>query len=536
MRKLFYLVAASLVLSSCLENKVIEAYNEDFENVFGATDPNHTWKMVENQEVEVSLDKPSRVKIYVNSGDDTYRLAADYENVTGTQTLSYDAPMGCEDIDVTVNGVPIREVNSRSITTPKVTVGNELDITYGDVYYFHTHQELIEREDNRGKVNITSCKFKSSGKGTYLFYPIYWGGIFKHSYGLYYLDENGVKQDCDPFFTNKEGEINPLKMYNESTGQYEAVTANFVKNLFQFPAEGTELTDDEKNKVVLKSPCFAIQIEPGTVFGFYVDIYQNSGLPTNPYIKKARYYSDPEWNVVTPGDNKPFSAFAYMHNDGVNNASYITIEDDKNDDFDYNDFIFMLYGVHEHYDDTPMQYIYAVEDLGGTNDFDFNDVVFSVSHVKGKENATVQPLAKGGIYEAEICFNKQPYAKVHEKFGVASTVMVNTKAGTTKENMKKAEPFLVPVGANWSHTEHFTNNGNGFSVAVTLPKKDKVITTCGPGSGDAPQMLVLTDDWMWPTETTSISEAYKGFGEWGANYTNKIWISDFISDLVVNWK
>ena len=65
MKKVFYFVAASLMLSSCLENKVIEEYNEDFEKVFGATDPNHTWKMVENQEVEVSLDKPSRVRTQI---------------------------------------------------------------------------------------------------------------------------------------------------------------------------------------------------------------------------------------------------------------------------------------------------------------------------------------------------------------------------------------------------------------------------------------------------------------------------------------
>ena len=69
MKKIFYFVAASLLMTSCLEDRAIEAYNEDFVEVFGETDPNHTWKMVENQSVEVNLDKPSRVKIYVKAGN-----------------------------------------------------------------------------------------------------------------------------------------------------------------------------------------------------------------------------------------------------------------------------------------------------------------------------------------------------------------------------------------------------------------------------------------------------------------------------------
>ena len=65
MKKIFYLVAASMLMTSCLKDRAIEAYNEDFVSVFGETDPLHTWKMVDEKSVEVNVDKPSRVKIYV---------------------------------------------------------------------------------------------------------------------------------------------------------------------------------------------------------------------------------------------------------------------------------------------------------------------------------------------------------------------------------------------------------------------------------------------------------------------------------------
>ena len=521
MKKIFYFVAASLLMTSCLEDKAIEEYNEDFVSVFGETDPLHTWKMVENQSVEVNLDKPSRVKIYVKVGNE-YRLAADYENVSGTQSLSYDAPAGCEDIHVMVNGVSSKGVNARDaeqnvVPATVVSVGDPLNITYGEMYKFHKENSLPEKEDNRGRVTITGTNFKSTGDGIYEFYPIYWGGTFKHSYGLYYYDKDGVKQDCDPFYTNKEDKNSLLYLNDE--GQFVPVKVDYVKDLFSFP-EG----DVDSDQVILKSPCFSIQVTPGTVFGFYVDTYYNGN-------KRGRFYSDPELNSEDLTKDV-LSSFAYLHNDG--GTSYITVED--YDDNDFNDFIFMLVGEHEHIVEKPVQYIYAVEDLGGTNDFDFNDVVFSVSHVAGKENATVQPLAAGGIYEAEICFGDKSYGEIHSKFGKDHNVMVNTNAGTNKSSMAKAEPFLVKVGTGWSH-DLLSTEGNGFNVKVKLPSKpDKVVTTYKPGSHAAPQMLVLPHDWLWPIEKTRISNAYSSFENWCADFSSNLdWAENPTSGTVVNW-
>ena len=533
MKKVFYFVAASLMLSSCLENKVIEEYNEDFENVFGATDPNHTWKMVENQEVEVSVDKPSRVKIYVLLGN-TYRLAADYENVSGTRTLSYDAPMGCEDIYVTVDGVPYQGVNSRAenqeIVSPVTAKGDFKQFTYEQISTFHNGgDKLPETKDNTGRVTATGCRIISNGQ-PYTFYPVYWGGIFYHTYGLYYYENRELKT-CE-FYSNK---VDDSLQYLDANGDWKDVTIDYAYDHF-FPKEGTKPVYANETPV-LRSKCYTINLPKGTEFGFYVTIKQKSGLSSQPFNERGTFYSDPELNSASQ-ENKPFSAFAYLHIDDDSNhnhnTTYITVEDYN--DNDYNDFIFMLEGEHNHVEETPHKYIYAVEDLGGSNDFDFNDVVFSVSHVAGKVNATVQPLAAGGIYKANICFNGKSYGEIHSKFGVESSVMVNTKRGTTKASMVKVDPFLVEVGAEWSHTA-YGNSGNGFSVEVEIPnKKDKVLTTYVPGDDSAPQMLVLSENWLWPTEKTRISEAYPSFGEWGANYTNQTWINSYATGSVVNWK
>ena len=110
MRKILFLAASCLLMTSCVIDKrdlqtAEEKYTESFVEMFGHTDPEHTWMMVDNQTVEVDLDKPSRVKVYVKVDKD-YKLAADYENVSGNRELHFDAPMGCEDVYVTVNGVP----------------------------------------------------------------------------------------------------------------------------------------------------------------------------------------------------------------------------------------------------------------------------------------------------------------------------------------------------------------------------------------------------------------------------------------------
>ena len=524
MRKVLVLATSCLLATSCVIDKreivpAVDKYNEEFVKVFGETDPNHTWSMVENKKVEVNLTKPSNVKVYVKAGKD-YHLAADYKDVSGSQQLSFDAPMGCEDVYVTVDGVPYNSVGSRTNVIPVgntvISVGSESDYkvyTYGEIKgFFDDTEKLPERQDNTKKVNMDYIAKAEKGS-TYTFYPLFWNAHFSHTFGLYYY-VGETKYEVD-FYKDKEGD--ELQYYNASASKWENVTHNYVFSYIK--NKGFEDGDN-----VLRCKPFTIKFPTGTgEFGFYVKVYEtNEG---EELVERAKYYSNPALN----DENNLMSSFAYLV---VGGNTYITIEDHNHDDFDYNDFIFVMEGEQSHIEKDPVEYIYAVEDLGNTDDFDFNDIVFSVSHVSGQPHATVKPLAAGGTLPAYICFNDKSYGEVHEMFKVETTEMVNTASGTTKANMKQASPFVVQVPTNWSHVA-FNTKGNGFNVKV---QNDGNVTIATPGNNAAPQILVLTSDWLWPTERTRINTAYPQFGEWGENYTKTDWVKTNVDyNKVINW-
>lgn len=529
MRKVLVLATSCLLATSCVIDKreivpAVDKYNEEFVKVFGETDPNHTWSMVENKKVEVNLTKPSNVKVYVKEGKD-YHLAADYKDVSGNQQLSFDAPMGCEDVYVTVDGVPYQSAGSRTSIIPEgntvISVGNESDYrvyTYGQIKHFKDDTETLpERVENTKKVEMDYVAMATESK-TYTFYPLFWNGEYYHTFGLYYFI-GGEKHEFD-FYKDKEGDCLQFK---NSSGVWDNLTIDYV---FDVLKDRSFQESDE----VLRSKPYTITFPSGTgEFGFYVKIYR----PSDKVNEIAKYYSNPALNVVPNTETPSFSSFAYLEvGEGEDAKTYITIEDNNHGDLDYNDFIFVMEGKQEHIIKDPVEYIYAVEDLGGTGDFDFNDVLFSVSHVSGQPHANVKLLAAGGTLPAYICFNNSSYGEVHEMFKVETTEMVNTASGTTKANMKQASPFVVQVPTNWSHAA-FKTEGNGFNVKV---QNDGNVTIATPGNNPAPQILILTKDWLWPTERTRINTAYPQFGVWGENYTETDWVKTNVDyNKVINW-
>lgn len=533
MKKVLVVTTACLLMTSCVIDKremvsAVDQYNKEFVKVFGETDPNHTWSMVENKKVEVNLTKPSNVKVYVKAGKD-YHLAADYQDVSGNQVLSFDAPMGCKDVYVTVDGVPYNSAGSRTSMIPAgneiITVGGKDDYrvyTYGKIkHFFDDTENLPERQDNTKKVKMDYIAMAEENQ-TYTFYPLFWNAHFFHTFGLYYFDANDVKHEID-FYKDREGD--ELQYYNNnstSDDKWENVTDKYVFSYIK----NKSFADEDP---VLRCKPFTITFPEGTrEFGFYVKVYEPD--QTEP---RAIYYSNPALN-----DKKyPMSSFAYLLDE---ENTYITVEDHNNDDFDYNDFIFVMEGTQSHREDTPVEYIYAVEDLGNADDFDFNDVVFSVSHVSGQPHANVKLLAAGGTLPAWICFNgtfgETNYSftgkEVHDMFGVDIKVMVNTADGTNMANMKQASPFVVQVPSDWSHVDYFTTEGNGFSVKV---QHENNFTITTPGNNPAPQILILSPNWLWPTERTRINVAYPDFKEWGEGYTHTDWVENYVPSAVVDW-
>ena len=167
-------------------------------------------------------------------------------------------------------------------------------------------------------------------------------------------------------------------------------------------------------------------------------------------------------------------------------------------------------------------YYYAFEDLGTTDDFDFNDVILRVS-APVNNKSTVELVAAGGTLPTYLFYNGALLSEteVHSLIGAASvTDMVNTGRGSKKPFVKvtdidvtsdtKLDQLLLGIGIT---------SENGQTTRVTRSVEN---------NGDAPLVIVVNGDdngkWFWPTERTTISDAYSGFGAWGANVsTNTNW-------------
>lgn len=226
------------------------------------------------------------------------------------------------------------------------------------------------------------------------------------------------------------------------------------------------------------------------------------------------------------------------------NKTIMGLEDTSDDDM--NDMLFFVNGnfkevipdIGPDSDPEPQSWIIACEDLGSTGDFDFNDIVFSVSHVSGKKTATLTPLAAGGIYPAtitntrnDVSFDDQE-TEIHGMLKATTSEMINT---TTITNEGSPITIIVPSDFSMSYNGNAdsADNMGGFFVKV---KKGGVTTTEveAPGQGSVPQMICVPGTWLWPTEKTKISEAYKDFGEYGAGYTSgSTWYETYEDGTVV---
>ena len=570
MRKILLLISAAVLLAACgvdeIPVPVTQKYERDFIKTFGVIDENQTWRLVEQQSVTVEAEEPSNVKVYVNVGGELY-IVADYKNVQGTQTLTYDVPANAQDVKVYVNGIPYG-TESRAFIAPE---GNGV-ITRADEYVYYTLGQiktniankknpeavLPESEDNRDKdglkmdytvlVDVAADRADGTEDGfaTYSMYPIFWNAVYDHKFGIYYFDEKSNKKIEIDFYENKSGDCmqyyKGMKNKGEFTYTWTNIEDNYVYEWYSNLGNKPGINNLKDTDFVLRGRRFDFTLPVGTTFGFYLVVNGN-----------RKYYSNPTLNA---NDRQ---AFAYYEADtkitideegnttDVETNTYICVEDipvhkedigvdafGKEDagDMDYNDFIFLLRGKQKHVGEsgedtsTPVEYYYAVEDLGGSYDYDFNDVVFSVSHISGVDHLHVVPLAAGGVLESFICYHGDGKEftsnEVHSYFGLSGTGYVNTKDEFTTQPLKGIA-FSVP--SNWSHTglggsdEDATGStaDNGIQVKV-MQKDGEVHSIRTPGEGEAPQMLILPKGWEWPTECTRIDEAYPGFGEWGAGY------------------
>lgn len=129
-------------------------------------------------------------------------------------------------------------------------------------------------------------------------------------------------------------------------------------------------------------------------------------------------------------------------------------------------------------------------------DFDFNDVVFDVKYNCPAGKTTIILQAAGGTLPLTV-----GGVEVHEKFGVATTTMVNTGAGVSKE------PVTFVLDQQYS-------NANDIPVMVQKDEEWVLLTAV---VGRVPRKIGVDTSYEWCGEREDIAKKYPLFGNWIAN-------------------
>ncbi len=207
--------AAMALCASCSDDVPAipdsELFVREFVKEFGAYDVNHDWNMAQQTYVDVTTERPSRIKITAMVGDTRY-LLANYADVQGHQRLKFDIPKGITEIrvsderyaynasigqavDFSASGRAIWEKEDDVV---KITRTDYRLLTEEGVTMFSDY--LPEDHDNLGKV---TQNFTFIANGDFTVYPVYWNTSAYNTLGIYYIDEEKNEMVHIPFYTNK---------------------------------------------------------------------------------------------------------------------------------------------------------------------------------------------------------------------------------------------------------------------------------------------------------------------------------------------
>lgn len=519
----FILVLGAVAFASCSQDDAVitaeENYTRDFIKEFGVIDSQQDWNTVGRRSVTVK-GSASDVEIYAKM-DGNYRLVGHYTNVASGKTLGFDAPKECTDFYVYADGKGyfVTDGATMGLLTTRTAMVYPTDpsefITLADDWTTFTYSTMTafqskvpENKDNT-KVDGVVSNYDMVSPGEFTVYPMYWNAAWTHTLGIYWYDESGDMHKRD-FYRDHEGD--ELKLNTTRYGYVSASESTKSDPGWECTDLPSEYTLEKDN---IQSKGFTIKLPKGTKFGFYVTT-----------TERGTVYSDASLN-----GGKHLASFFDSQDSEGNTHTYVGFEDDPNQKtFDLNDLIIMLTPAPQVIEYDEVNYVLAAEDLGSTNDFDFNDVVFSVSYVSGEKTAKVKALAAGGVLPVTVyCGDTQVGGEFHSWFGdgsIPSTTMINTNSITEEGN-----EYEITVPEDFSLALNTTTKQSMGNFRIVVNGEENIY---GPSeTGLAPQMLCLPASWQWPVERTRISDAYPGFAEWGANYTQTGWSDQVVEGKVV---
>ena len=225
-----------------------------------------------------------------------------------------------------------------------------------------------------------------------------------------------------------------------------------------------------------------------------------------------------------------------------NGHVFLTCED--GDDWDYNDRLYWIPNGHnciakakgvpvKPEPSTPQIWTYAWEDntMEGTDrcDYDMNDCVIEVKEKDGDPSKLeISLVALGATRDLWLGFdnkNGKSYKdykpvfgdkELHEVLGVPHGTMVNTGNGT-----RSVDTVMVvvdkPAGFDFQ-TCSFVLGAKVKKEMQGLYENDYYMLHVSTAGTD-PHGIVIPGKWQWPTERTSVKDAYLEFNTWASDHT-----------------
>lgn len=560
------MLLGGLVMTSCsdnvLEKPVAEDAAQSFAELFGKIDPKQDWSLAERKSVTVEVGTSSTVYIYAKN-EIAYTLVGQYENVSGTRELKFDAPELTTDFLVSVNGEAKKVANGEKVSFGAKSRGMFIGNYDKDVFIKHDKvtkysltdgnsvadfvKVMDEKDSNNANMEGVHYNFYAvsegssseidgiQGAGLPSVFPLYWNSGMDHELGIYIRvinpDNNSVSAGAHyPIWRSEEyvdASANSTTWSAEPESDWdfyvERKTGNkkFTENaLWRGGGSIGDYYIEKNNLKAIYTRGFDINLPAGITYGFYLKVWHHWN--GNRYEKGNKevvtWYTDASLNA----DGDTHAAY-FESGDMQNNYKYLCFEDFASNktvdgvqsDRDFNDLVFVFNPAPIIVTNVNRPWVLALEDLGTTDDYDFNDAVIGIEHIAGQKTARVTPLAVGATLPIYLKYNgKQVGEELHTYWGATATEgkypMINTSGAYKAATVAFPE---ITVGENFSLLE-FTENQNGglsFKVGDGL---DDTVNATPPHAGIAPQVICVPWTWDWPRERTRIDSAYPGFTTW----------------------
>ena len=571
------MLALSMMLTSCLQEEDIvemveDKYNKSWVETFGAIDPEHDFNTAMGITANINLTglptDEYEVQIYTTNPTrpNCYRLAKG--KVKDIATFNFDVEKIQENVFVTAkgkNGMLVHgyyDIVNKEVTVNtnkqssradgedvcNTTQGDEYTLTYqcwdnnlgamrNDIVHFtrlsnpsiESADSYLSNEDfeaiigsngilKEGGENLTlykdilstdvNYKMAEDGPVTLNLRYMNTGGDLQFGY-FYYTDEqaNDLK-DIKKYIINPNEEslhkYLTLETIDWKGDWTEQGHVNGLQGTQQYRFKGTDA------KLVYfgengESPNGSYIFPKGTHIGFFL---------INEKKLEYTYYSMPELHQLYDTDAHA-ATFTY------NGITYLGFEDFTYD-HDLNDIVFFVNGNFDETEKTTIKteevqdnaWLFTCEDLGSIGDYDFNDVVFSVSNNydqgSNQSTLTITPLAAGGTLPVQLFFNNEEIGQeFHSMFNAATNTPINVGSTITHT----ADPITLNIDGTFSVSN--TDDLKRFKVKVNGETESIIIVKdTSKDKEQAPQMILLPNEWEWPLEGVNMSHAYKHFPKW----------------------